>query len=266
MIDNKTHTLPIKIGSLSIQEIEDFIKKKPSVILPVGGYEPLGKEIMIDGINLCCEKIAEEYASQSKILMVPLIRIGYTIPFKGFSGCVGISKGSLRDVILDLCNSLIFMGVKRILIITAATYNLEPIQLAVNRINGKKRLECVKFFSLQHNEEIRSFCKSHFGVADYNRCECGILALLIYLFPDIFNKEILRIQSNITASEKEMVKRWERLGKDPNKLLKIAPYGLLSNIRDKNITREDGKLLFEYILKILKNKYSQFLIEGEYDS
>ncbi|MCX7726051.1 MAG: creatininase family protein [Chitinispirillaceae bacterium] len=264
--NNNSHTFEIKIESLSINEIEDFIKTNPSLIIPIGGYEPLGKEMIVNGFNLCCEKIAETYATQNRILMSPIIKIGYTIPFKGFGGCTGISKDSLRDVILDTCNSWIFMGVKRILLITTATYNLEAIQPAVERINRKHKIECVKFFSLQHNEEFRSFCELHFEVKGYKRYECGMLALLNYFYPEIFKGKDFHISPHIQIPDIDRLKRWEHLGKDPNKLRNLAPNGLLSDIRGKNITRESGKLLFDNILETLNKKYYSFLTKGEYDS
>jgi hypothetical protein len=261
MAQNEKSSFPLRISSSTFSQIQTMMQMNASLLLPVGSLEPIGETLALGAINYCCESVAETISQKLQILMAPMLMYANNTPFKSFEGCSGISIHTQTNAIRECCNSWLFHGFKRIIIITFAMDGQLGTAAAVLQINKKQENEkTVTLFSLQNEPFFRSFCASEYPGKEFGRSEWGIHALVSFLCP------ALRIgmqsdSSKFMLPDERTFKRWHKCGRDPEKLRKMSPVARLSDnfqIPDANV----GKNLFNVIVTNLTEKITSLMIDN----
>jgi hypothetical protein len=249
---------PLRIADLSFPQIEGYIGRCPSLILPVGNLEPIGEHCPLGTVNCCCEMIADGLSDALKVAVAPLIGYGNGIPFKSFGGSAGLHRDTLANVIFECCNCWLFQGFKRIMVLTLAMDGKQGIEGAVKRLNGKNdRSDAVRYCSLQEEGRFRSFCSSRYPGTELGRSEWGVLTLAKYLN---LTSAITGAGARASASpDPADFSRWHRRGRDPEKLRKMVPGASLSTV-DFGNDAEAGRELFHHTVGFLAEDFSPFLI------
>ncbi|MBN1575448.1 MAG: creatininase family protein [Chitinispirillaceae bacterium] len=249
---------PLRVADLSFLQIEKHIERSPSLILPIGALEPMGDTIPLGAVNSCCEMIADALSDCLKVLVAPLLAYGNSTPFQSFGGSAGVHRDTLANVVMECCNSWLFQGFKRIMVLTLAMDGRQWIDSAAKRLNGVPgRDDSVRFCSLQDDDRFRSFCSSRFTGTEYGRSEWGVRALAGYLQPGLQAGLVVKRKSD--PPDATDFTQWHRRGRDPEKLRKMAPAASFSASAD-GIDTGSGKELFEHIIAFLTEEFSPFLI------
>ncbi|MBN1307245.1 MAG: creatininase family protein [Chitinispirillaceae bacterium] len=240
---------------MSFRQIERHIKLCPSLILPVGGLEPVGDTLPLGIINSCCGIIADTLSDRLKVLVAPLIAYGNSTPFKSFGGSAGIHYTTLANVVTECCKCWFFQGIKRIMVLTLAMDGRRGIDSAVKRFGGDRGEDvAIRYCSLQDDDRFRSFCMSRCSGTEYGRSEWGVSALAVFCRPDLV------VENRQGAlQDSEAFKQWHRRGRDPDKLRKMAPEASFS-ILIEGIDAGTGKELFDHVVDFLTEEFSSFLI------
>ncbi len=123
----------------SDEEVRYAISTDPKIkaILPIGSLEQHGKHLPLATDTTIAEYIASKVGERINALVLPPINYGISYEHKPLFN-ISISNESLTRVIEDICSSLIYNGVKRIIILNAHYGNEHTI------------LSCIKEISLMH--------------------------------------------------------------------------------------------------------------------
>jgi creatinine amidohydrolase len=123
----------------SDEEVRYAISADPKIkaILPIGSLEQHGKHLPLATDTTIAEYIASRVGERINALVLPPINYGISYEHKPLFN-ISISRESLTRVIEDICSSLIYNGVKRIIILNAHYGNEHAI------------LSCIKEISLMH--------------------------------------------------------------------------------------------------------------------
>jgi len=123
----------------SDEEVRYAISADPKIkaILPIGSLEQHGKHLPLATDTTIAEYIASKVGERINALVLPPINYGISYEHKPLFN-ISISKESLTRVIEDICSSLIYNGIKRIIILNAHYGNEHAI------------LSCIKEISLMH--------------------------------------------------------------------------------------------------------------------
>ena len=123
----------------SDEEVRYAISADPKIkaILPIGSLEQHGKHLPLATDTTIAEYIASKVGERINALVLPPINYGISYEHKPLFN-ISISTESLTRVIEDICSSLIYNGVKRIIILNAHYGNEHAI------------LSCIKEISLMH--------------------------------------------------------------------------------------------------------------------
>ncbi len=125
--------------SASAEDVRDAISTNPRIkaILPIGSLEQHGKHLPLATDTTIAEYIALRVGERINALVLPPINYGISYEHKPLFN-ISISGESLARIIQDICSSLIYHGVKRIIILNAH-YGNEPAILS-----------CIKEMSLRY--------------------------------------------------------------------------------------------------------------------
>lgn len=256
---SSSYQYPLRLFDMNFMEISHHLRNCPSLIIPVGGMEPIGSYGATGIVTRCSEQLAEALSSKLRVLTAPPVCYSYSLSFKSFEGCAGVNFRTFSNLILELCKDWIFQGFKHILLINTASGNDESIQLAIKRLNCS--CEFVKCFSFQTDSRVQSFVKQYKSGVEFGRSEFSILSLAQYLFPNLVTKNRDWVSNHLP--DQKQYETWKKRGKDPQKFRKLFPLGSTSEIAGEN-SMDFGRELFSFVEALLENEFSPFLIASEH--
>jgi creatinine amidohydrolase len=258
MHHDEVHSL-LRVADMPFAAIEERIRTCPSLIMPVGGLEPIGDRLPLGMVNACCEAIADEIGKRSGVPVAPLLAYGNGILFKSFGGAAGIHRDTLATVLCEICNCWLFHGFKRIMVLTLAMDGRKAVEIAARRLNKLPGHEdSVRFSSLQDEERFRAYCAANGGGEEHGRSEWGIRALAAFIRPETGAATTVAAKKN-SAIDAAVFKQWHRRGRDPEKLRKLAPDAMFSDSAGGAIDADAGRELFETTVASLTDEFSPFL-------
>ena len=246
---------PLRLCDMNFGEISKHLHRCPSLIVPVGSMEPIGLYTVTGVLTRCGEVLAEALSSKLQVLTAPSINYSCTTTFKSFEGCAGIKERTFTNMLTEICRYWIFQGFSRILLLSVSSENDTALNCVLKRLNHSN--EKVKCFSLLSDTRVADLVSRNRVGKELGRSEYLILSLVRFLFP-----ELLRDSHRSGAHrlpEPGEYRTWKKRGKDPQLFRKMFPDGSTSEISGKQST-ETGKDLFNYIMKMLEEEYSPFLI------
>src|SRR5687767_7839114 len=103
------------LGEMTNPEVEAFLKKHHTVIVPTGATEQHGPHGPLLTDVLIPQEIARRVAPQIGALVAPPINYALSYPHVGFTGLVHIRIPTFMALIGDLCASFATSGFKRII-------------------------------------------------------------------------------------------------------------------------------------------------------
>jgi len=109
---------------MSWTEAKEFFKKNDVAILPVGSNEQHGPQNPLGTDHLIAKAIAEETAKRTGVLCLQVIPFGVSSHHKQFWGTIYISPETFKGYVKEVCLSLNYYGVKKIVIVNGHGGNL----------------------------------------------------------------------------------------------------------------------------------------------
>jgi creatinine amidohydrolase len=112
---------------MSWTEAKQYFAKNDIALLPVGSNEQHGPANPLGTDHMIAKAIAEETAKRTKVLCLPVVPFGVSSHHKQFWGTISISPKALRKYVKDVCLSLNYYGVRRIVIVNGHGGNLHVL-------------------------------------------------------------------------------------------------------------------------------------------
>ena len=106
---------PVLWAYMTVAEIRDYLKKRPTVILPIGCTEQHGYHLPTKVDILNAEEIANRVSVETGIAVLPTVNYSYSggeLP-----GTINVSPNVLALFIEEICLSLSAQGVRNIIIL-----------------------------------------------------------------------------------------------------------------------------------------------------
>jgi len=134
--------MSLMFAEKSWPEIDEYIKRKALIILPIGQVEehgphlPLNTDIVIaEGMSLAVARAVEQ---RHPVLVMPGVWSGYSLKkMNRWPGVMSIRSEVLTEFLVDILSSLVDMGFRKILTINAHGMNPEIVKLAARRISDR---------------------------------------------------------------------------------------------------------------------------------
>lgn len=221
---------------MSFDDIADKIKEKPVLIIPIGGFEPLGDDIPIGLMNNVLQEITELVATENNCLSAPLMKYGFSTPFSAFSGAFSMKRNIFESVLRNIVFDSLRWGFKKILFINLSTIPSDFFPRLLKSLSKKVNVNNVLFFDFQNNKKVRQ--KAFGNQKNDMRMEHEILSLALK-FKLIESDDINSNDNN----DSKVYSKWRRRGRDPELFKKKYPKGTVnSNLDECSIEEGDSFL------------------------
>jgi creatinine amidohydrolase len=244
---------------MTTYDVKKAVDEGKCVIVGFGSFEQHGPALPLDTDGFIAESIADAVAEETGQIAAPVMHIGYSTAWLKYPGTITFKSETYLHVILDVLDSLIETGFRKIVIINSHGTNPELIKSALriimDRFGSHERK--VEFLLFAHatgsaKEAINRIRKSEKG----GMWHAGELETALYMFLD-----------------PDHVKR-EEIG-DPNLagvdvMMEYPPYTYMSEWFDPKkykgyfgdpsaATAENGKEFFNIIVKDISDTVRKFL-------
>lgn len=107
-------------------QVEDYLKSKDSVILPIGSTEQHGPDGLLGIDHLTATGLAYALGPLTETLVAPPLNYGMAMHHLGFAGTMALRPTTYINVIADLLSSLQRHGFKKIFVINGHGGNKGP--------------------------------------------------------------------------------------------------------------------------------------------
>lgn len=131
--------MKIRFEEMRSPEIGEFIKKDGMVIVPIGACEVHGRHLpVITDTKMAYSAAidaAEKMSPKIPVSVLPAVWFGYSISIlKNWPGTITIRPKVLIDLLYNICQSLIDMGIDKILIVNGHGNNPGVLDVVVRSI------------------------------------------------------------------------------------------------------------------------------------
>jgi creatinine amidohydrolase len=131
-------TVKVLLHEMSWTEAKEYFVKNDIVILPVGSNEQHGPHNPLGTDHLIAKALAEEAARRTGVLCLPVIPFGVSSHHKQFWGTVHVSPKALKKYVKEICLSLGYYGVKKIVVVNGHGGNLSALAELARELREKE--------------------------------------------------------------------------------------------------------------------------------
>jgi creatinine amidohydrolase/Fe(II)-dependent formamide hydrolase-like protein len=245
MLYETFHTSTRNIANLNFGAIEDALAEDPTVLLPLGGLEPVGDSAPLGCSNLVCRALSVSVAERTGILFAPLVTYGCTTSYRGFAGVASLKADTLANTIYGIAHSWKCQGLKRLVIMDGIWDNTEAVDNAVRKIRKLSREVEIMVLRWQTTRGVRAYMEQQGGDRLGLRAEHGLLSMAAYLDPSIEPGS----PSSAIGLKTEALRAWRRRSRDPAQFRKLCPDARTS-AAEAPCDSEYGRLLLGRIVDV----------------
>lgn len=120
------------------EDVETYLKEKKTILLPVGSVEQHARHLPLGTDSFLAQRIAEDAGKRTKTLVAPPLWLGWAPHHMAYKGTITLRPETLTNVIIDTCESLIYHGFEKIIIINShREANLPPIKIGMAKVRNK---------------------------------------------------------------------------------------------------------------------------------
>src|SRR6201992_725965 len=116
------------------QEIEDFLTRSKTVVIPIGSNEQHGPTGLLGTDWLCPEIIAHEAQKDADILVAPTFNVGMAQHHLDFPGTIALRPSTFMAAIGDWARSLAHHGFERLYFLNGHGGNVSTIDAAFSEL------------------------------------------------------------------------------------------------------------------------------------
>ena len=225
----------MKMGSMTWVDVENYLKRKSELIIPVGTCEQHGKHLPLNNDILMAEYLSDYLSEQKDVLVAPTINYGINLPCdKYLAGTTSIQTDTMRNILSSLIEWWKFQGFRKFIIIT---YHGDPFHLeTLSDIENTcllKPWEIEYSDILEKQQTMKHACEAETSVA-------------LYLYPE--KVKVDKIEEYDIPIEKFMP--YLMHNKDDRIENYVGCLGFPSSA-----TREKGKIIVERMKELVVKQY-----------
>ncbi len=128
-------TKSVWLHELTWPDIADYLKSQDVVMIPIGATEQHGPHTPLLVDTAWASDVSAEVARQHGVLVAPPMHIGWSPHHLGYPGGITFRPETLTQVAVDIGESLISHGFRKILFVNGnRVANLPPLQIAMAKL------------------------------------------------------------------------------------------------------------------------------------
>ncbi len=237
------------------QFVEDYLKTKTGIIIPIGSTEQHGPTGLIGTDALTAEMIARGAGEKAGALVAPTISVGMAQHHLAFPGSVTLRPTTLIAVVRDTVVSLARHGFTRFYFVNGHGGNIATVTAAFSEIYAERSMEKLSnqpsikcaLRNWWESNGVKSLSRELYGSAEGSHATPSEVAVTWYGYPETMQQKTMepRIAPHGSFADAEDYRRTfpdGRIGSDPN----LA-------------TPEHGKRIYEAAVEDVARDYSDWI-------
>lgn len=208
------------------QEVEAFLQRSKTVIVPIGSNEQHGPTGLLGTDWLCPEIIAHEAQKTADLLVAPTFNIGMAQHHLGFPGTISLRPSTFMSAIGDWCRSLAGHGFEKIYFLNGHGGNVATIEAAFSELyaeasfSGRQRGFALKLKNWWDLRGVTALANQQFPTGHGSHATPSEIAVTQWAYPDAIKSANYAPQIAPTGPIREAVDfraRYAdgRMGSDP---------------------------------------------------
>jgi creatinine amidohydrolase len=129
--------MKVLLHEMSWTEAKEYFEKNDVAIIPVGSNEQHGPQNPLGTDHLIAKALAEETAKRTGVLCLQVIPFGVSSHHKQFCGTISIKPETLQKYVEDVCLSLNYYGVRKIVVVNGHGGNLNALTDLARKLREK---------------------------------------------------------------------------------------------------------------------------------
>ena len=150
-------------------EIETYLAADDVVLVPIGATEQHGRHLPLMVDTGWAVAACESAADKTGVLITPPLHFGWSPHHMGYPGSITLGADTLRQVTVDVCQSLIHHGFHHVIVVNGNRIaNLQPLEIAAVQLqNTTGARVAVADTGLIAREEVKKLCEATDGGLDH---------------------------------------------------------------------------------------------------
>jgi creatinine amidohydrolase len=178
---------------MSWPEVEDYLSKSATVIVPIGSTEQHGPNGLIGTDALTSEAIAQGVGDRSETVVSPTINVGMAQHHMAFPGSITLRPTTLVAYVCDYVNSLSRHGFRRFYFINGHGGNIATLTAAFSELYAQTSLGTAnqdhpsircELRNWWTGDEVQQLSKTLFGSNEGGHATPSEVSVTYYLFPE----------------------------------------------------------------------------------
>lgn len=180
--------------SMNLQEktwpqVEEYLKHKKHIIIPVGSTEQHGPTGLIGIDYLSAWEIAQAVGEKTKTLVAPPLCFGMAVHHMAFPGTITLSPVTYIQVVTEIIQSLARHGFSQFTFINGHGGNIAPLTTAFCQAKQNTETFDIKLYNWWHLPEVTAYESKVFGTENGFHATCGEISVTMFTHPEAY-KEI----------------------------------------------------------------------------
>ncbi len=228
----------MKLSRYTWPQIEEYLKSKQTVLLPIGSVEQHGPTGLVGTDFLTATTIAQRVGIKEEIMVAPPLCYGMSAHHMGFCGTITLSPQTLIHVVCDVVQSLSQHGFKEFYFINGHGGNIATISAAFCELKQKEndlKLHLISWFLL---DEVLKYQDLHFKDENGHHATPGEVSVTMHTYPEAFERQTLPRELPLAKKERT---HWPL---SPQEFRKTYPDGRMGS-NPLLATADHGRALIE---------------------
>ncbi|MBT9174149.1 MAG: Creatinine amidohydrolase [Syntrophomonadaceae bacterium] len=160
----------MKLAHRTWQEVKDA--KADLVLVPIGSFEQHGYHLPLNNDSFVAERLSETVIQELKkegtnAVMTPALPFGLSPHHMSFAGTITLRREIFEGAVVDICQSLVQHGLRKIVLVNGHGGNSQALRAAVDTLKERSDVEDVRIFeywthlnrkAVRENIESNFFC------------------------------------------------------------------------------------------------------------
>jgi len=198
----------MRLQDLTYEEVEEYLNKKDSIIIPLGAIEQHGPSMPLGTDKIIAELFSNEVSKKSGVVVGPTLAPGISIqPHMNFKGTITFMSNTFESMIKDYIRSLHKHGFRKFLLINGHGGNDGAIKNAMTEICYELNDIIYDTVNWWRMPDIASLVKEELGHPVGHACASEAALVMIYdaklvkkdKFVSEFPKESFKTSTNLAS-------------------------------------------------------------------
>ncbi len=125
------------LSAMTSPEVTDQIERNPIAVIPFGSVEQHGPHLPNGTDTIAASLVADALADELDALIVPFGPYGVTPIHAGHPGTVDLSRSTFESLLIDICEEVIGMGVRRLVFVNWHEGNIASLDAVATDIQDR---------------------------------------------------------------------------------------------------------------------------------